>query len=124
LDELRVLALERRIDAELACGRHLELVPDLRRLVSEMPLREVFHARLMLALYRSGRQAEALDVYHRARGVLDRELGVDPGRELESLQRAVLDHDSALDYAAALGPVPVEDLVSEPETHPIPSVPR
>ncbi|TMD29044.1 MAG: AfsR/SARP family transcriptional regulator, partial [Chloroflexi bacterium] len=72
LDELRELALERRIDAELACGRHLELVPDLRRLVGEMPLREVFHARLMLALYRSGRQAEALEVYHRAREVLDR----------------------------------------------------
>jgi class 3 adenylate cyclase len=124
LDELRVLAHERRIDAELACGRHLELVPDLRRLVGEMPLREVFHARLMLALYRSGRQAEALDVYHRARGVLDRELGVDPGRELESLQRAVLDHDSALDLAAAPGRVPVEHLVSEQATHPIPSVSR
>jgi class 3 adenylate cyclase len=124
LDELRVLALERRIDAELACGRHLELVPDLRRLVGEMPLREVFHARLMLALYRSGRQAEALEVYHRARGVLDRELGVDPGRELESLQRAILDHDSALDLAAAPGPVPVEDLVSEQATRLIPSVPR
>jgi len=124
LDELRAVALERRIDAELACGRHLELVPDLRRLVGEMPLREVFHARLMLALYRSGRQAEALEVYHRAREVLDRELGVDPGRELEALQRAVLDHDSALDLATAPGPVPVEDLVSQQETHPIPSVPR
>jgi class 3 adenylate cyclase/DNA-binding SARP family transcriptional activator len=124
LDELRAVALERRIDAELACGRHLELVPDLRRLVGEMPLREVFHARLMLALYRSGRQAEALEVYHRAREVLDRELGVEPGRELESLQRAVLDHDPALDLAAAPGPVPVDDLVSEQATRPIPSVPR
>jgi DNA-binding SARP family transcriptional activator/class 3 adenylate cyclase len=122
LDELRAVALERRIDAELACGRHLELVPDLRRLVGEMPLREVFHARLMLALYRSGRQAEALQVYHRAREILDRELGVDPGRELESLQRAVLDHDSALDLAAAPGPVPVEDLVSEEATRLMPSV--
>jgi DNA-binding SARP family transcriptional activator len=101
LDELRALALERRVDAELACGRHLELVPDLRRLVGEMPLREVFHARLMLALYRSGRQAEALEVYHDARKVLDRELGVDPGRELETLQRAVLDHDPDLDLAVA-----------------------
>jgi class 3 adenylate cyclase len=123
LDELRAVALERRIDAELACGRHLELVPDLRRLVGEMPLREVFYARLMLALYRSGRQADALEVYHRAREVLDRELGVDPGRELESLQRAVLDHDSALDLAAAPGPVPGDDLVSEQATRPIPSVP-
>ena len=123
LDELRAVALERRIDAELACGRHLELVPDLRRLVGEMPLREVFHARLMLALYRSGRQAEALEVYHRAREVLDRELGVEPGRELESLQRAVLDHDPALDLAAAPGPAPVDDLVSEQATPPTPSVP-
>ena len=104
LDELHALALEMRIDAELACGRHLELVPDLRQLVDEMPLREVFHARLMLALYRSGRQAEALDVYHRAREILDRELGVDPGRELETLQRAVLDHDPTLDLAAATAP--------------------
>jgi DNA-binding SARP family transcriptional activator len=124
LDELRELALERRIDAELACGRHLELVPDLRRLVGEMPLREVFHARLMLALYRSGRQAEALEVYHRAREVLDRELGVDPGRELEALQRAVLDHDTALDLAAAPGPVGVVDRSSEQATLPIPPVPR
>ena len=104
LDELRALALERRVDAELACGSHLELIPDLRRLVAEMPLREVFHARLMLALYRSGRQADALEVYQRAREILDRELGVDPGRELEAVQRAVLDHDTALDLTAATGP--------------------
>ena len=124
LDELRALALERRIDAELACGRHLELVPELRRLVGEMPLREVFHARLMLALYRSGRQAEALEVYHRAREVLDRELGVDPGRELESLQLAVLDHDTALDLAAAPVPAVVGDAVPEQASQPIPPVPR
>jgi class 3 adenylate cyclase len=115
LDELRALALERRVDAELACGSHLELVPDLRRLVGEMPLREVFHARLMLALYRSGRQAEALEVYHHAREVLDRELGVDPGRELEALQRAVLDHDPGLDLAATqVGDRPAE--VATPAT--------
>jgi len=124
LDELRALALERRIDAELACGRHLELVPELRRLVGEMPLREVFHARLMLALYRSGRQAEALEVYHRAREVLDRELGVDPGRELEALQLAVLDHDTALDLAAAPVPARVGDEVPEQASQPIPPVPR
>jgi DNA-binding SARP family transcriptional activator len=124
LDGLRELALERRIDAELACGRHLELVPDLRRLVGEMPMRETFHARLMLALYRSGRQAEALDVYHRAREVLDRELGVDPGRELEALQRAILDHDTALDLAASPGRVGVVDRPPEQATVPIPPVPR
>jgi class 3 adenylate cyclase len=124
LDELRAVALERRVDAELACGRHLELVPDLRRLVSELPLREVFHARLMLALYRSGRQAEALDVYHRARDVLDRELGVDPGPELEALQRAVLDHATELDLAAAPGPVRAGNLVSGQASQSIPPVPR
>lgn len=124
LDELRALALERRVDAELACGSHLELVPDLRRLVAEMPLREVFHARLMLALYRSGRQADALEVYQRARDVLDRELGVDPGRELEAVQRAVLDHDTALDLNAATGPerpsgTPADSRPSELATPPI-----
>jgi DNA-binding SARP family transcriptional activator/class 3 adenylate cyclase len=124
LDELRALALERWIDAELACGHHLELVPELRRLVGEMPLREVFHARLMLALYRSGRQAEALDVYQRAREVLDLELGVDPGRELEALQRAVLDHDMTLDLAAAPGPVRVGDRPSDVASPPIPHVQR
>jgi DNA-binding SARP family transcriptional activator len=123
LDELRALALERWIDAELACHRHLELVPDLRRLVGEMPLREVFHARLMLALYRSGRQAEALEVYHRAREVLDRELGVDPGRELETLQRAILDHDTGLDLATAPGPARVGDRSSEQSPQRVPPVP-
>jgi len=123
LDELRALALERWVDAELACGRHLELVPDLRRLVGEMPLREVFHARLMLALYRSGRQAEALEVYHRAREVLDRELGVDPGRELETLQRAILDHDTGLDLVSAPGPARVGDRSSEQSPQRVPPVP-
>ena len=97
------MALERRVDAELACGRHVELVPELRRIVSEAPFSEVFHAQLMLALYRSGRQAEALEVYHRVRDVLDRDLGVEPGRELEALQHAVLNHDPALDLHVAPG---------------------
>jgi class 3 adenylate cyclase len=129
LDELRALALERRIDADLACGRHLDLVPELRRLIGDMPLREVFHARLMLALYRSGRQAEALGVYHAAREVLDRDLGVDPGRELEALQRAILDHDPALDLTADPGSVAstvtsADARPSEVATPPIPTVPR
>jgi len=103
LNELRALALERRIDADLACGRHMDVIPELRRIVTEMPLQEAFSARLMLALYRSGRQAEALDVYLHAREVLDRELGVEPGQELEALQRAVLDHDPALSIAPVTG---------------------
>lgn len=96
LNELRALVLERWIDADLACGRHTEVIPELRRLIAEMPLREGFSARLMLALYRSGRQAEALEVYLDARTLLDRELGVEPGQELEHLQRAVLVHDPGL----------------------------
>lgn len=96
LDERRLLAVQSRIDADLARGRHAEVVPDLRRIVAEMPLRETFQARLMLALYRSGRQAEALEVYHSARDALDHDLGVDPGEELEGLQRRILAHDPKL----------------------------
>lgn len=103
LDELRALALARRIEADLACGRHMDVIPELRRIVAEMPLQEAFSARLMLALYRSGRQAEALEVYLHAREVLDRELGVEPGQELEAMQRAVLEHDPALNIAAVTG---------------------
>ena len=124
LEDRRIAAIEDRIRAELALGRHAAVVGELAELVNAHPLQEGFRGLLALALYRSGRQAEALEVYHRAREVLDRELGVDPGRELESLQRAVLDHDSALDLAAVPGPVPVDDLVSEQATRPIPSVPR
>jgi DNA-binding SARP family transcriptional activator len=101
LEELRAVATERRIDAELACGRHVDVLPELRRLVAEAPMREAFQWRLMLALYRSGRQAEALEAYHAARVSLDRELGVNPGPELERLQRAILDHDPALAPPAA-----------------------
>ena len=104
LDELRAVALERRIDADLARGRHLGLISELRSIVAETPLSEAFQARLMLALYRSGRQADALAAYHTARETLDRELGVEPGPELEAMQRAVLQHDPALDVAIADGP--------------------
>ena len=96
LEALHTLALERWIDAELACGHHQELLPELRGLVGEMPLHEAFQARLMLALYRSGRQADALEVYLQARAVLVSELGVEPGQELEALQRAILAHDPRL----------------------------
>ena len=82
----------------------MDVLPDLRRMTAELPLRESFQARLMLALYRSGRQSEALDVYRHARDVLDRELGVEPGQELEALQRAVLPHDPKLGLEAPTGP--------------------
>jgi DNA-binding SARP family transcriptional activator len=97
LEELRLVALELRFDAELATGRHAELVGELEALVAEHPLREGLHRRLMLALYRSGRQAEALEVYRRTRRVLVEELGVEPGRALQELERAILTQDPALD---------------------------
>jgi WD40 repeat protein len=85
-----------RMEAALAAGRHAELVPDLRRLVAEHPTSERLAGLLMLALYRSGRQAEALEAYHEARAKLADELGIEPGPELRDLQEAVLRHDPSL----------------------------
>jgi DNA-binding SARP family transcriptional activator/streptogramin lyase len=96
LEELRLHAIEERLDAELEVGRHRELVPELRRLVQEHPLRERFHAQLMLALYRAGRQAEALAAYRDAHRRLRDELGVEPAPELRDLERAILQQDPAL----------------------------
>ena len=97
LDELRVAALEDRIEADLAVGRHHELVGELERLVGEHPLRERLRGQLMLALYRCGRQAEALDVYRETRRRLVEELGIEPGPELQRLEKAILEQDSALE---------------------------
>jgi len=96
LEELRVAALEDRIDADLALGRHAELVAELRALVAEHPLREQLRARLMLALYRSGRQIEALNVHREGRQQLVEELGVEPGSVLQELEAAILRQDPAL----------------------------
>ena len=93
LDALRLVALEHRIEAELELGRHVELVPELERLVAAEPLRERPWAQLVLALYRSGRQAEALEAYRRVRATLVDELGIEPGDELKQLERAVLLHE-------------------------------
>ncbi|MGA2925788.1 MAG: BTAD domain-containing putative transcriptional regulator [Solirubrobacteraceae bacterium] len=101
LAELRVLALIERIDADLALGRDAELIPEIERLVASEPLRERPRAQLMLALYRSGRQAEALDVYRDASAALRDELGLEPGRALQQLERMVLQHDEELDAAPA-----------------------
>jgi YVTN family beta-propeller protein len=100
LEELHLAALEERIDADFALGRHAELVPELETLVREHPLRERLRAQLMLALYRSGRQAEALDTYRHARRLLAEELGLEPGRALQELERAILRQDAALDPPA------------------------
>jgi DNA-binding SARP family transcriptional activator len=97
LEELRVTALEVAIDADLEDARHAEVIPDLEALVASHPLREHFHAQRMLALYRSGRQAEALEGFQQARGMLVAELGLEPGRELQRLHEAILRQDAALD---------------------------
>jgi DNA-binding SARP family transcriptional activator/DNA-binding beta-propeller fold protein YncE len=102
LEELRLVALESRIDADLALGRHDVLVGELRELVSEHPLRERFRAQLMTALYRCGRQSEALDVYRQGRDTLRRELGLEPGPTLRELEHAILRQDPALGAKAAL----------------------
>jgi DNA-binding SARP family transcriptional activator len=96
LEELRLAALELRIETDLAVGRHRELVGELEVLVHEHPLRERPRAQLMLALYRSGRQAEALDLYREGRRLLVDELGIEPGSELQELERAILSHDPEL----------------------------
>ena len=96
LEEQRASAVEQRIDADLELGRHAELVPELEALVREEPLRERRRAQLMLALYQSGRQAEALDVYRRGRSLLADELGLEPGEELRRLEKRILEHDPAL----------------------------
>lgn len=96
LEERRLAVVEERIDADLALGRQLALVPELETLAAEHPFREHFRAQLMIALYRSGRQAEGLDVYQQTRTLLRDELGLVPGSALQELQRAILVQDPAL----------------------------
>jgi predicted ATPase/DNA-binding SARP family transcriptional activator len=97
LEDLRLAALEERIEADLALARHREVVAELEALVAEHPLRERLRGQLMLALYRSGRQADALEAYGEGRRVLVEELGLEPSRELHDLERAILNHDASLD---------------------------
>ncbi len=109
LTELRLSTLQDRVDADLACGRGRDLVGELEQLVSEHPLSERLRGQLMLALYRSDRQAEALAAYREARETLVETLGIEPGGALRQLERAILDQDPALDVAPltqpAAGPV-------------------
>jgi DNA-binding SARP family transcriptional activator len=102
LEQLRLAAVEEHVDAELALGSHARVIGELEALVRDNPLRERLRGQLMLALYRSGRQAEALRVYDEGRRLLD-ELGLAPGEELQRLQRAILQHDPDLDVAAGAG---------------------
>jgi YVTN family beta-propeller protein len=100
LEELRLAALEHRVDADLALGEHAALVPELETLVREHPTRERLRAQLILALYRSGRQSDALASYRDARRALVEELGLEPSRELQRLERAILAQDPEIDAPA------------------------
>jgi DNA-binding SARP family transcriptional activator len=96
LEELRLVAQEERIDADLELGRHGDVIGELEALTREHPLRETFRRQLMLALYRAGRQAEALAVYQDARARFIDELGIEPGPELKRLQSEILRHKAGL----------------------------
>jgi predicted ATPase/DNA-binding SARP family transcriptional activator len=117
LEEQRLTTIEDRIDADLACGRHTELVGELEVLIAEHPLRERLRGQLMLALYRSGRQADALEAYQGARSTLVDELGIEPGLELQELNRLILNHDQTLAAPARAAsleinlPVPATPLI-------------
>jgi DNA-binding SARP family transcriptional activator/class 3 adenylate cyclase len=115
LEELRLACLQERIESDLASGRDAALIGELETLVKEHPLRERLRAQLMLALYRSGRQAEALEVYQDARTALVEELGIEPGRSVRELHQAILGQDPALDLVQ---PTMAQQ---EPEPAPMPN---
>jgi predicted ATPase/DNA-binding SARP family transcriptional activator len=101
LEELRLVTVAQRLEADLALGRHLEVVPELDVLIRENPLQERLRELLILALYRSGRQADALAAYREARRVLVDELGLDPSQSLQQLEKAILRQDPSLDLPEA-----------------------
>jgi DNA-binding SARP family transcriptional activator len=107
LEEFRVATLEERIDADLALGAHAELIGELEGLVEEYPMRERLRGQYMLALYRAGRQAEALQAYAEGRRILVDELGIEPSRDLQQLHGAILRQESGL-QAPGVAP-PAED---------------
>jgi DNA-binding SARP family transcriptional activator/predicted ATPase len=116
LRELHLTAAEHRFDAELAEGKHREVLADLERLVAAEPYRERVWIQLIVALYRNGRQADALETYQRARRILDEELGIEPSSALLALERAVLTQDRALDAPGARSrldklPVPESEFI-------------
>jgi WD40 repeat protein/DNA-binding SARP family transcriptional activator len=116
LEEQHLVALETRIEADVAIGRHADVIGELQQILSEHPLRERLAAQLMLALYRCGRQAEALEVFGDVRRALIAEIGVEPGPELRRLQEAILRQDVALDARPAEAEPPPElDVRTAPE---------
>jgi DNA-binding SARP family transcriptional activator/DNA-binding CsgD family transcriptional regulator len=107
LEERRLAAVEACVEAELGLGRHAELVAELQAQIAEHPWRERLHAQLMLALYRSGRQAEALEVYRRGRGELVEQLGLEPSARLQRLEQAILTQSAELEAPPTVrGPPP------------------
>ncbi len=118
LEESRLEAIEGRIEADLVLGRHAQLVSELEQLVARHPFRERLRGQLMLALYRSGRQAEALDVYRRTRETLVDELGIEPSQELQELERAILRQDRDLQVGRP-APKPAGSPEAAPRRRPI-----
>lgn len=118
LREARLAAVEDRVEAELMLGGHGELAGELEALVQAHPLRERLWGQLMVALYRSGRQGDALGAYQRARIMLSGELGVDPGPELRRLEAAVLAQDPSLDAPAAPAAAAEDPALDAPAAHP------
>ena len=115
MEQLRVEAIEKRVEADLALGRHAELIAELEMLVSEHPSNERLRGQLMRALYRCGRQGDALAVYRQAVVWLRDELGLEPGPDLRELERAILQHDSMLDLGlrSPLGRPPASAIAAE-----------
>ena len=105
LEELHLAVLEERIEADLALGRHAEIVPELARLVARHPLRERLRGQLMVALYRSGRAADALQTYAATRRVFAEELGLEPSEALRQLEQAIIRRDPALDSPTPARPL-------------------
>jgi predicted ATPase/DNA-binding SARP family transcriptional activator len=124
LEDERLAALEARVEADLALGRHAQLAGELAQLVAEYPLRERLHGQLMLSLYRSGRQADALQAYREARDVLVERLGIEPGPELRELERKILAQDPALDPARPTAPADQRVTAARIPAPPTPTIGR
>jgi len=120
IKDWRLATQEDCFEAELACGRHYEIIGELESLIEVEPYRERLGGQLMLALYRCGRQVDALSVYRRTRAALVEELGLEPGRELQELERAILDHAPALDLPPS---VQRRHLLAVGHSSPVPPVP-
>jgi DNA-binding SARP family transcriptional activator len=116
LEELRLAALEKRIEADLALGRHGDIVAELEELITDHPFRERLRGQLMLALYRAGRQADALSLYQETRRELADELGIEPGHALRDLHKAILRHEPTLDLAAPEAQAEVRRIWESPAT--------